>query len=536
MRTDAGSPAGHNRLRIIGALTVALLTVATLVTGCGGSTSQPAASADTLGLGFRGDLGGPPDPDTYYDAQGLMLIKNVYEGLLRYQPGTPEKKIIPWLATDWTVSPDNLTYTFTLRDGVKFHDGTPFDSSAVKASFARRTAVNGGPAYMLADVVAVETPEPLTAVVRLAKPNADFLDYLACAYAPQMMSPKGLAEHAGGDHAQTYLQEHDLGTGPYTLADVKTNEFYSLKAFAEYWGEKPHFTTVNFPVVADESSQIIQTNQGRIGAIVHFPSAATVQQFANNSKFKVHNFPSLQNQEVYMNPHRGFLTSPEARMDLLKAIDVSAAMADLEKAGMSEPSDTMSPKGQVPDGYALQNISYDTEPLRTRVAALPADQRTLQIAYQNDASDDQLVADRIAAQLSALGLQATVTPITSSQRFSWVGDPAAARNAPEILLAQFGPDARTAYAWTHLQFDTDGGLQFFSCEVPGVDELDAQAVATGSMETFNRVAELAWQTGCWLNIGNRATTMIVDASLTGVDQAYTVGTPSTLELVKLGRG
>ncbi len=66
------------------------------------------------------------------------------------------------LATKWSASPDNKTFTLTLRDGVNFHDGTPFTSAAVKPSFDRRLAVNQGPAYMVSDVASVATPSPTT--------------------------------------------------------------------------------------------------------------------------------------------------------------------------------------------------------------------------------------------------------------------------------------------------------------------------------------------------------------------------------------
>ncbi|WP_263999958.1 ABC transporter substrate-binding protein [Mycobacterium yunnanensis] len=115
-------------------------------------------------------------------------------------------------------------FTFKLREGVKFHDGTPFTSAAVKASFDRRAAVNQGPAYMVSDVESVTTQGDYGVTVTLKAPNSAFLDYLACAYGPRMLSPEGLAKNGGSDNAQTYLTTHDLGTGPFTLtaAEVRT--------------------------------------------------------------------------------------------------------------------------------------------------------------------------------------------------------------------------------------------------------------------------------------------------------------------------
>src|SRR3979411_2930690 len=141
----------------------AAVTVGLAVAACGGGGSTKAKVTSTaptdhvLHLSFLQDPGQPPDPDVYYAGQGLLLTTNLYEGLLQYVPGTATPKIEASLAETWKASPDNTTFTLTLRKGVFFHDGTPFTSAAVKSSFDRRAAVNQGPAYMVADVASVTT-------------------------------------------------------------------------------------------------------------------------------------------------------------------------------------------------------------------------------------------------------------------------------------------------------------------------------------------------------------------------------------------
>src|SRR6202011_3273782 len=149
---------------------------------------------------FLQDPGQPPDPDVYYAGQGLLLTRNLYQGLLTYQPNTPARVLEPSLATSWSVSKDGLTYTFQLRHGVFFHDGTQFTSAAIAPDFARRTAVNGGPAYMVSGVASIATPNPYEAVITLKTPNTAFLDFLASPYGPAMMSPTALAANAGSDN------------------------------------------------------------------------------------------------------------------------------------------------------------------------------------------------------------------------------------------------------------------------------------------------------------------------------------------------
>ncbi|WP_263999963.1 ABC transporter substrate-binding protein [Mycobacterium yunnanensis] len=131
------------RFRPLRALTALAATAILAVTACGGSdsgssTPNAAPTDKVLHLSFLQDPGQPPDPDIYYAGQGLLLTTNTYEGLLQYKAGTDKAELQPLLATEWTASPDNKVFTFKLREGVKFHDGTPFTSAAVKASFDRR--------------------------------------------------------------------------------------------------------------------------------------------------------------------------------------------------------------------------------------------------------------------------------------------------------------------------------------------------------------------------------------------------------------
>ena len=150
-----------------------------------------------LHLSFLQDPGQPPDPDIYYAGQGLLLTTNTYEGLLQYKAGTDKAELEPLLATEWTASPDNKVFTFKLREGVKFHDGTPFTSAAVKASFDRRLAVNQGPAYMVKDVESVTTQGDYGVTITLKAPNSAFLDYLASPVRPADAEPDGAEEERG---------------------------------------------------------------------------------------------------------------------------------------------------------------------------------------------------------------------------------------------------------------------------------------------------------------------------------------------------
>jgi len=117
--------------RIVASLALAVLLTA--VPACSGGSNSPTNDADLMSKIRTPVMSDPPplDPDTFYQPEGLLIMTSAYQGLLRYAPGSTKPEGL--LAEKWAVSDDGLRYTFTLRDGVKFSDGTPFDSAAARS-------------------------------------------------------------------------------------------------------------------------------------------------------------------------------------------------------------------------------------------------------------------------------------------------------------------------------------------------------------------------------------------------------------------
>ena len=518
-----------------------VLLVATLVSACGssgstGSSSTSYPTSHTLQLSFLQDPGQPPDPDVYYAGQGLLLTRNMYEGLVKYQSGTSKRVILPSLATSWAISNGGLTYTFQLRQGVLFHDGTPFNSSVIEPTFLRRAAVNGGPAYMVTGIASVQTLGAYTAVINLTAPNTAFLDYLASSYGPMMESPTALAKYAGTDNDQTYLQAHDIGTGPYTLTQAKVGVSYQMQAFPQYWGTKPYYTAVDMPVIDNLSSQEIQFNSGQLAGILHDLTAPAVAQYRASSKATFYSLPVLEEESVYVNEHQGFLTSQTNRQALLKAVDSQAIVAGVFPNRATVPSQA-TPAGLLPSNYGKQNIAYNPSALTAVVKKLPSSQKQLTVGYDSGAPDDQLVAEQIAAELQALGLTTKVVGYQTSEIYGWVGSAqSAAAQGPNILVYYVWPDAYNAYMWNHITYDSTGGLQYLSCSVPGIDPVDTQAVTTGSNTIYDTAVQMAVNQGCWINVANRTDAMVFQPWMKGVNQAHVVAMPWALLLNQLYPG
>ena len=519
---------------------LAIAATATLtLTACGGSdsggssTPNAAPTDKVLHLSFLQDPGQPPDPDIYYAGQGLLLTTNTYEGLLQYKSGTDKAELQPLLATEWTASPDNKVFTFKLREGVKFHDGTPFTSAAVKASFDRRAAVNQGPAYMVSDVDSVTTQGDYGVTVTLKAPNSAFLDYLACPYGPRMLSPEGLQKNAGSDHAQSYLTTHDLGTGPYTLTAAEVGSKYQLTAFPDYWGTKPYFEKVELPVITDVSAQQLQFNNGQLAAILHDLPSSAVQSYLDNKSFANYSLPTMMSNFVYINPKKGMMTDAKNRNAVMQAIDVDELVKQTY-FGRGKKAEQIYPANVMAAEYGKQSVTHDPSVLTGIAAGLPADQKAVTIGYDSSNPDNQLISNLLQTQLAAAGLNVKVQAYPTSEIYGWVGTDG--QSAPEIMTYLGWPDAPSPYTWGHISWDADGGLNFFGCSAPPITDALAKGLPTGDPADFSTAGEEAVKTGCWLNIADVNDFMVAQPWLKGVEQAHVVTDPNTLRLAALSVG
>lgn len=493
----------------------ALLTAGTLVLastactgGSGGGTSD-GASATTIRTPIIADP--PPlDPDVYYQPDGLLIMTAAYEGLLKYAPDSPRLEGL--LATSWQVSPDGLTYTFNLRDGVKFADGTPFDSAAAKATFQRRIDMAAGPSYMLAEVADMQTPNPQTFVVTLKKPVAAFLDYLASPYGPLITSPTAVAQHAtGGDRATAWLGSHTAGTGPYDLTSVVPSNKYTLTANPNYWGKAPQIKTVEIPIIADPSVQRLQLENGQLDMVLHGLTKSDYEALANGPKTEVIHQKALVKALMMVNPESKVLGSPAARAALNEALDRDAITKNVFGA-QGATSTQYYPNGMLPDGAAA-----DTPPLDpSKLAALGANGGDVVIGYQSGDNTVRALTNQIQVILQKAGFNATIRDVPASQFFG-LGDQPAQR--PDLLVTLFNPDAAHPDTWSRIYNYTNAPVNLLRCSVPAADALldqgSAEPDAGKSKSLYIEAAKAYRDSNCWINITDFFDTFAVRKGYSG---------------------
>ena len=274
------------------------------------------APADTYVYQTFGEIASL-DPARAYDSASGEIIENVYETLLTYN-GSAIDEFVPALATDYSVSADGLTWTFTLRPDVKFHSGNTMSCKDVEYSFqygALTAHPQGATAYLMGDiwlgyagdgsdpaafqenvtwemidniVECPEGPDGLVAVVNLVNPTPaliPILTYTAFSVIDSQFAIDGGSwdgteatwkDWNGRDITTEFLSTNMSGTGAYQLVEA-TNESTVATAFADYWGGEPALKNVVYQYVDEQSTRILALQQGDADRITLNERSALVQ-------------------------------------------------------------------------------------------------------------------------------------------------------------------------------------------------------------------------------------------------------------------
>jgi peptide/nickel transport system substrate-binding protein len=513
-------------------LSLGILGASAVVAAPSAGASLPAtATSHTLRLAFGADMQ-VPDPDIFYEIEGNAVVTSVYEGLVKYANNST--KILPALAQSWTISATGTTYTFHLRPGVKFHDGTPFTSAAAQFSFQRRTGVNSAPAYMLSDVQSTATPDPLTFVVTLDKPVSAFMDYLAAPYGPKMVSPTLVAanEVGGnpGDWAQGYLKTHDAGSGPYGIDQFLPGSHYTMKSFGGYWGTKPYYSTINITIVPDVSTQEIELQNGQISMSLHGLPVNAINSFKGNPNFQVKAFPVELKAMLYVNPTLGVFKSASVRTALRSAINKAAIVSAVYGNTLASVSTQVYPVGEFPKNQAIDSVRYDPSKLHSALAHASGS-KSIDLAYSTDDPNNQRVAEFVQTELQAEGLSVSTRGVPISQVFNYASTPAS--QVPNLLVWTVNPDDAHPDSWIRIFNNTSGSLNELHGSVPAADTLmDAGLHATSAsiiQKDYAQAGTLVANSGEWISIADVKDTVVAPRGVTGF-----YSQPPTADTVVLG--
>ena len=491
-----------------------------------GTTASPAAGSSnaTLHLAYLADMS-VPDPDVFYDIEGNTVILSTYEGLVKYAPDST--KVVPALATSYDVSPDGLTYTFHLRQGVTFHDGTPMDSQAVNTSFQRRLDVNSAPAYMLANVTSMDTPDPMTFVVHLKSVVAPFIDYMASSWGPKIISPKALADNAGSDHAQTWAKSNTDGTGPFQLTAFERGQHYELTRFDKYWGTKANVAKVDIRIIPDMGTQRLQLQSGDLDVILHSFPVAELESIQGNNSLTVKDFSSFLQALLYVNTNKAPFDNVAMRKAVAGAIDRDTLVKQVY-GSFAKPSASTYPPGILDPSFAP--VSYPSTPGKVAGAG------PIAFAYTADESGVQRrLAELIQQRLIAAGFSVTIKEVQNPQVYDYPND---LKAAPDLLLMTNTPDAAHPDTWARILWGSKGGLNFLGYNNPEVDKLLDQGASTTDTAVSNKAygdaGKLIAADDGIIFLADVRDVMVMRKSLTGIQ--HIPNYPWALDLAAVGKG
>jgi peptide/nickel transport system substrate-binding protein len=258
-----------------------------------------------------------------------------YSLLLKVDPDA-YPKLKPDVAESWTVSPDGRTYTFKIRSGVQFHDGTTLTSKDVQATFDRLRAPSAGIVSirqaLFADITAIETPDPATVVMTLKAPDASFLDSLALPY-NCIYSAARLAEDPN------FPAKTVMGTGPFMFVEHRNGAHWIGKRFDKYWEKgKPHLD--GFRAVFIKSTSVVTAMQGgQIQAEFRSisPGERSQLETALKDRITVQEAPWVCKMDLLFNTEVKPFDNPKVRQALSGAIDRWGGSDALSKITIVKP-------------------------------------------------------------------------------------------------------------------------------------------------------------------------------------------------------
>ncbi|HEX2699678.1 MAG TPA: ABC transporter substrate-binding protein [Acidimicrobiales bacterium] len=263
----------------------------------GSSGTSGGTVAENMVIGTTESLQNSFDPAQAYDFFGFEVVGNTAETLVTYEPN--KTSVSPLLAKELpVVSADGLTYTFELRDGVKFTDGMPLDSAAVKFSLERARDFGAKDAeaagFLLSGITAIDTPSPTTVVIHLSTPNQAFLARLAYTVA-SIVSPTAYKDNllAGDEESDSpavlakYKSDTIVGSGRYKIVSYKEKESIELEANPDYWGDQPKTKRILLRLFDKSSALKLALENGEVDVAFRSLQPDENNAFKNKNGFKL---------------------------------------------------------------------------------------------------------------------------------------------------------------------------------------------------------------------------------------------------------
>lgn len=442
-------------------LFMVFILIAGILAGCGGGAEQDTGGAsegqvmDTCYYAYNSTPVVNLDPSVSFSNE-VVVLNNIYETLLRYDPFTKEFENV--LAEGYSVSEDMLTWTFTLRQGVKFHDGTDFSAEAVKYSVDRTKEIAKGASFIWDVVDSVNVVDDYTVEFRLNNP-APLNLVVASPYGAFMISP------ATKDQTTEWFEEgNEAGTGPYTLESYAMGDEVILSKFDGYWKgwEGKHFDKAIIKGVSETSSRRQLIEKGEADITINLPPE-DMKALENQDGVTVRTETSFINMMALLNTQKPPLDNPKIREALAYAFPYKDAV-DYAIGGFATQARGVIPAGLWGHGDDLLQYQKDLDKAKALLdeAGVKDGELKLLLTYMSGDEGEKKCAELFKAELSKIGVELEIRAMPWESQWS-MAKSTNAEDRQDIFIFYWWPDVSTPYSWLKSLFYTEDIISFNLC-------------------------------------------------------------------------
>ncbi len=452
--------------RVIAFLLLCVFTLTAVLSGCGDSkdnvtdspdSSSGAAVSGSVNVGIAQDLDDSLDPHHVTSAGTREVLFNIFEGLVKV---APDGSIAPAVAEKYEFSDDGLTLTFTLRDGVKFHNGDEVTAEDVVYSLKRCAGLLDEDILVSAFSVItdISAPDGSTVTVSMSECNIEIISYFAssdvaiipCDYTEQATAP--------------------VGTGPFKFVSRSPQENFIMERFDDYWGEKAKLETVTYKIIGDADSLLLSLKSGAIDICAHL----TPEQAAEvEGDFDVYEDTMKLVQALYLNNSFEPFSDIRVRQALCYALNIPEIMEFVCAGKGVQCGSAMFPAFSK---YYMEELnstySYDPEKAKELLAEAGYDSSlSFTITVPSNYQQHVDAATVIVEQLKAVGVNASINTVEWA---TWVSETYTGRNYEATVV---GVDTSTLTARGMLErYTSDSSKNFVNFSNSEYDKLFEQAV------------------------------------------------------------
>lgn len=426
------------------------------------------------------------DPQNVTDGNSISVQSTMFEGLMTFND---KMEPIPQLATEYAFNEDATEITFTLREGVTFHDGSPFNAEVVKANLDFVLDEKNGMArrnfFSFIKEVVVKDPTHVTIVA--TSPNSTMLSYLAHP-ASSMKSMEAIKKKQAD--ASFNLDRNPVGTGPYQFGEWKDNQHVKLVPYENYWNKdaKAKVEAIVYKPVTEASTRINMLKAGETDIISKLPTL-NAKEIASDSNYNLFTAPSLNVYYVGINMKDKKYADKRVRQAMNHAInkdDLIAGVLD----GYGQVAD--SPIAPNTYGYAQQKVyEYNPDQAKKLLAEAGVKDGFEATLWTRNSSEFIAIAENVAMQLDKVGIKAKVQAFESGTLFDMLDN----NKGTDLWIGRWSPGTGEVDYGIRPNFHTksfgpaNNNSGFYSN--PQVDQLLDEAITIANKdEAMKKYAEV----------------------------------------------